>query len=289
MINIRRIAIKSAGLLIIAVSLITSATACIPSLPSGPLPSENPPPPSPISSQAPVPTTDQQPVPGSGDTAINNTENAPQPQSGPAVEIMMIHYRGTLTRIGCCEPMLYEMDEFVVIQNRGDTPQDITGWSLTNITRGYPTFRFPPLFPCLPYTVPAVDEQNASESTYTVIQNPAQSVINSPSSNPDTTKPTKPTNQPASEVNWASCAPLEPLDQTPMKPAKGQQGKPVPSILYPGQTVLVFTDEVHCSSGGFSFNWGLGNIWNNEIPDTAVLYNSEGAEISRRSYTVGRQ
>ena len=200
------------------------------------------------------------------------------------MEIMLIHHRGTLTRIGCCNPMLYERDEFVVIQNRGDMPQDITDWSLTNITRGYPTFRFPGLFPCLPYTVPAEEEEKEAavyESTYTVVQNPAQSVINRLSPSLTTTKPT---NQPAGEVNWA----VEPLDQTPMKPARGQQGKPVPCILYPGQTVLVFTDEVHCSYGGFSFNWGLGNIWNNEIPDTAVLYNSEGEEISRRSYTVGR-
>jgi len=201
------------------------------------------------------------------------------------VEIILIHHRGTLTRIGCCNPGLYERDEFVVIQNRGNTPQDITHWRLINITRGYPTFLFPPLFPCLPYTVPAIDEQNASEITYKVVQNPAQSVINSLSPSNITEKPV---NQPASEVDWASCNPVEPLDETPMKPASGQQGRPVSCILYPGQTILVFTDEVHCSSGGFSFNWGQGNIWNNEIPDTAVLYNSAGKEVSRRSYMVGR-
>jgi len=73
-----------------------------------------------------------------------------------------------------------------------------------------------------------------------------------------------------------------------MKPASGQQGVPLPCILYPGQTVLVFTDEIHCQTGGFSFNWGLGNIWNNETADTAVLYNAGGEEISRRSYLTGR-
>ncbi len=198
----------------------------------------------------------------------------------------MVHHLGTLTRIGCCDPGLYERDEFVVIQNRGDTPQDINDWSLTNITRGYPTFRFPTNFPCLPYNLPTSEEEYVPESNYSVVKNPAQSVINSlsPSNNTE-----KPTNQPAGEMDWASCNPVEPLDQTPMKPALGQQGKPVPSILYPGQTILVFTDEVHCSSGGFSFNWGLGNIWSNEIPDTAVLYNSEGKEVSRKSYTIGRQ
>jgi hypothetical protein len=181
--------------------------------------------------------------------------------------------------------MLYERDEFVVIQNRGDTPQDITGWSLANVTRGYPTFRFPSHFPCLPYVVTLEDGETVSGGTYDVVQNPAQSVINSLS---PSTVTEKPVNKPAGEMDWASCNPVEPLDQTPMKPVEGRQGIPVPCILYPGQTILVFTDEVHCSSGGFSFNWGQGNIWNNEIPDTAVLYNSAGAEVSRRSYSVGR-
>lgn len=202
------------------------------------------------------------------------------------MEIMLIHHRGTLTRIGCCNPLLYERDEFVVIQNKGDTPQDITGWSLANITRGYPTFRFPPLFPCLPRNLPAEEEGVVvPDSTYTIIQNPAQSVTNRLSPSNDTEKPT---NKPVGEMDWASCSPVEPMDDTPMKPASGQQGRPVPCILYPGQTILVFTDEVHCPSGGFSFNWGQGNIWDNEIPDTAVLYDSDGKEVSRRSYTVGR-
>ena len=197
----------------------------------------------------------------------------------------MIHYRGTLSRIGCCNPMFYEMDEFVVIQNRSDTPQDITGWSLANVTKGYPVFRFPSHFPCLPYNVPSLEGEAVSGGTYNVVQNPAQSVLNSLSPSNITGKTT---NQPAGEMDWASCNPVAPLDQTPMKPASGQQGIPVPSILYPGQTILVFTDEVHCSSGGFSFNWGQGNIWNNEVPDTAVLYNSGGKEVSRKSYTIGR-
>ena len=285
MINFRWIAAKSAVSLIIAVCLITPAAACVSAMPSTPPPPENPPPPSPISSQSTVPATGQQPNAGTGGTKIIITDNTSKPQSGPAVQIMLIHNRGTLTRIGCCNPLFYERDEFVVIQNRGGTAQDITGWSLANITRGYPTFRFPPLFPCLPYTVPPEVEDVVSESTFVIVQNPAQSVTNRLSTNPNTTKPV---NQPAGEVKWDSCSPVEPIDQTPMKPAEGQQGKPVPCILYPGQTILVFTDEVHCSSGGFSFNWGQGNIWNNEIPDTAVLYDSEGTEVSRRSYMAGR-
>ena len=285
MINFRRVAAKSTALLIITVSLIIPATACLPAMPSTPPPPGNPPPPSPISSQSPVPATGPQPVAGPVGTVISISENTSQPGSGPDVKIMLIHHRGTLTRIGCCNPLLYERDEFVVIQNLGDTAQDITGWSLANITRGYPTFHFPPLFPCLPYVVPPEGEDVVPSSTYTVIQNPAQSVINrlSPSN-----IAVKPTNQPVSQMDWASCSPVEPIDQTPMKPARGQQGIPVPCILYPGQTILVFTDEVHCSSGGFSFNWGQGNIWNNETPDIAVLYDSDGQEVSRRSYSVGR-
>jgi len=53
------------------------------------------------------------------------------------VQIKLIHFRGTLTRIGCCKPGLYERDEFVVIQNTGETNVDITEWRLTNITRSY--------------------------------------------------------------------------------------------------------------------------------------------------------
>jgi hypothetical protein len=285
MINIRLSKPKFVVLLIIVVCLMTPASACSHAPASTPILPVNPPPPSPISSQSPAALTYQQPVVSPDSTAISGSENISQMQPAPGVEIVLIHYRGTLTRIGCCNPMLYERDEFVVIQNLGDTAQDINDWSLTNITRGYPTFRFPPLFPCLPYNIPPEEENVVPGSTYTVIQNPAQSVINSLSQSSPTTKPV---NQPAGEMNWASCSPVGPPDQTPMKPARGMQGIPVPCILYPGQTVLVFTDEVHCPSGGFSFNWGQGNIWNNEIPDTAVLYNSQGKEVSRRSYTVGR-
>jgi hypothetical protein len=244
MINIRRISAKSAGLLLIAVGLITPATGCSPAL-SANLPTpENPAPPPPISSGTAAPAVDTQPPAEPGNIAVSNSENISQPLPGRTVEIIKIHNRGTLTKIGCCNPLFYELDEFVVIRNRGDTSQNIAGWSLTNVTRGYPTFRFPTLFPCIPYEILSAEGEPVTYST-------------------------------------------EPLDETPMKPANGLQGIPVPCTLYPGQTILVFTDEVHCSSGGFSFNWAQGNIWNNEATDTAVLYNSAGKEVSRRSYTVG--
>jgi predicted small lipoprotein YifL len=54
-------------------------------------------------------------------------------------------------------------------------------------------------------------------------------------------------------------------------------------ILEPGQSVRVYTNEYHPESGGFSFGYGKA-IWNNDDPDTAVLYDSQGNELSRMSY-----
>ena len=273
-------------LLTVFIILVTVAVACTSPMPP-PIPAGIDKPQSPTgAAQAPaVPPSDQAQAP---EPAPEKPAPAMVPAPGSPVQIKLIHYRGTLTRIGCCNPGLYERDEFVVIQNTGGTYQDITGWRLTNMTRGYPTFTFPSLFPCLPYNLPvlaATEEQAIAESYYTVTKNPAQSEANRFSTD---SQQSKPANVPNSAVSWSSCTPLEPLDETPMKAASGQQGLPLPCILYPGQTVLVFTDEVHCPTGGFSFNWGQGNIWNNEIADTAVLYNARGEEVSRRSYLVGR-
>ena len=59
-----------------------------------------------------------------------------------------------------------------------------------------------------------------------------------------------------------------------------------PTILKPYETVRVYTDEINNESGGFSFNFGTGNYWNNEVPDTAVLFNVESEQMSKKSYTV---
>jgi len=54
-------------------------------------------------------------------------------------------------------------------------------------------------------------------------------------------------------------------------------------ILQPGKSIRVYTNEIHPEYGGFSF--GSGNaVWNNSSPDTAVLYNAQGQEVSRKSY-----
>ena len=54
-------------------------------------------------------------------------------------------------------------------------------------------------------------------------------------------------------------------------------------VLAPGAKVRVYTNEIHPEWGGFSFGSGKA-VWNNSIPDTAVLKNAEGQEVSRKSY-----
>lgn len=202
---------------------------------------------------------------------------------GSPVQIVLVHYRGTLAPLGCCNEFLRERDEYVAIQNVSDTPQDIRGWTLTNLTRGYPTFTFPALFPCIPREVP---EPSAGtqifNAHYKYIQNPADSVeavYTRPGSSIDLLQ---------EKIDWSKCGSTERLDETPLRPTGMEATQPAPCILYPGQTVLVFTDEIHCRYGGFSFKYGLGNIWNNQQPDIAVLYNEKGEEVSRRSYFTGR-
>jgi hypothetical protein len=59
-----------------------------------------------------------------------------------------------------------------------------------------------------------------------------------------------------------------------------------PCAIEPHESIRVYTGEVHYESGGFCFYYPLGDIWNNETPDTAVLYNLEGQEVSRKSYVI---
>lgn len=54
-------------------------------------------------------------------------------------------------------------------------------------------------------------------------------------------------------------------------------------ILAPGESVRAYTNEYHPEWGGFSFEYNRA-IWNNTTPDTAVLYDSQGNELSRMSY-----
>jgi hypothetical protein len=81
---------------------------------------------------------------------------------------------------------------------------------------------------------------------------------------------------------------------------------PLDFIFGPGQIIRVYTNEIYpecetwlefggssetlsCENPGklwFSFNWGPGDIWSNETPNVAVLYDAEGKEVSRKSYAV---
>lgn len=62
-----------------------------------------------------------------------------------------------------------------------------------------------------------------------------------------------------------------------------------PSFTFPsytlnsGESIRVYTNEIHPEYGGFSFGFGQA-VWNNTDPDTAVLYDSEGNEVSKKSY-----
>jgi hypothetical protein len=61
---------------------------------------------------------------------------------------------------------------------------------------------------------------------------------------------------------------------------------PDPDIIEPHQSIKVYTGEPDWESGGYCFYYEWGNIWDNATPDTAVLYNAEGKEVSRRSYII---
>ena len=54
-------------------------------------------------------------------------------------------------------------------------------------------------------------------------------------------------------------------------------------VVQPGKSVRVYTNEINSEYGGFSFGSGTA-VWNNSDPDTAVLYNAQGQEVSRKSY-----
>ena len=56
-----------------------------------------------------------------------------------------------------------------------------------------------------------------------------------------------------------------------------------PYILAPGESIRVYTNEYHPEWGGFSFEYSQA-VWNNTEPDVAVLYDSQGNEVSRMSY-----
>ncbi|MFC2050506.1 lamin tail domain-containing protein [Chloroflexota bacterium] len=143
------------------------------------------------------------------------------------VQITKINYKGKdYTRTLEAGHSIVEYDEYVEIKNESDSPQNIAGWMLKNITKRAPEFVFPTLLPC-------------SCAWYS---------------------------------NFEVC--VEKCYQ------------PHPCVIEPRESIRVYTGDVLYESGGFNFNYFPGDIWNNETPDTAVLYNLEGQEVSRKSYVI---
>jgi len=263
--------------------LLALATACLSTMSAGVSPQAIQPPPAPASDSAV--TVPVNPPPSADNPAVK-VENRTA-EDNASVQIVLIHYRGTPLPLGCCNNLLYERDEYVAIKNTSPVPQDIRGWKLINITKGYPVFTFPEYFPCMPLyrdTADAVAGHTLqTETYYRFVKNPADTVEDRFSravSQPDPYR---------EKIDWSQCRAGEQLDQTPLKPIAAEPAKPAPCILYPGQTILVFTDEIHCQTGGFSFGYGQGNIWDNLKPESAVLYDAAGREVSRRSYSIGQQ
>ena len=79
----------------------------------------------------------------------------------------------------------------------------------------------------------------------------------------------------------------EPVDLAGWVLVNASQGYPsftFPTyVIQPGESVRVYTNEVHPEYGGFSFGSSEA-VWNNDDPDTAALFNFQGEEVFRRSY-----
>ena len=143
------------------------------------------------------------------------------------VQITDIHYKGTVyprdpEKCVCLETV--EPDEYVVIKNLGDSCQEMSDWTLKNITKGFPSFTFPSGFVLFPGNIirvytgfPGGPDEIAAAYTYVA----------------------------GTYITRQMYA------------------------LYP-----------------FRFDYGLGDVWDNDEPDTAVLYNADGEEVSRKSYVI---
>lgn len=143
------------------------------------------------------------------------------------VQITIVNYKGR----GYMESMegnydIIEADEYVEIKNLSDSPHDISGWMLKNVTKGSCAFIFPTFKPC-------------SCSWY---------------------------------GNWKTC--IE------------NCYPPSHCVIDPYKSIRVYTGEIHSESGGFCLYYTPGDFWDNESPDIAALYNSNGEEVSRKSYII---
>ena len=153
------------------------------------------------------------------------------------VQITHIYHKGTVETTeseegGCFE--INELDEYVEIRNLSYCSQDISGWVLKNITKGYPLFTFP---------------------SYTMAPGEIIAVY-------------------TDELHWLP-------QQLQSRLAGYVQARYDVSCERNYPCMFVPSEP-----GGFTFSYCSGDIWDNEEPDTAVLYNAEGQEVSRKSYTV---
>jgi len=156
-----------------------------------------------------------------------NIEDYVSPNPNQTVQITRIHYKGTPEFIASTAGHeIVEYDEYIELKNVTDSPQIVAGWTLTNVTKGYPTFIFPMYTPC------------SCEYLGT----------------------------------WSKCV--------------EECYPPRPCTIDPHESIRIHTGEADWETGGYCFYYGLGDIWNNEIPDTAVLYNEAGQEVSRKSYIL---
>ena len=87
-------------------------------------------------------------------------------------------------------------------------------------------------------------------------------------------------------VNWSDI----PVDMAGWRLVDVADGAPTlvfPTyVLGPGQVLRVYTNQDHPRWGGFKFGYRRA-VWNNRAPDTAALYDSDGREVSRKSYPPG--
>ena len=73
--------------------------------------------------------------PPSTPTPTPTPTSTPTPSAASNVQITRIFYDGVVPRV--------ESDEYVEITNLSDSPQDLGGWLLKDISEGYPSFTFP--------------------------------------------------------------------------------------------------------------------------------------------------
>ncbi len=215
----------------------------------------------PVPQTAAPPTADESTPPNNTpvsdeDQQITIEDNTAE-NSLPPVQITHIHYKGRnyLESIKGGYDIL-ESDEYIEIKNVSDVPQQLTGWKIKNISRGIPPFIFP---------ASASRQYNSwlSENTNSGY----------PSLPP-------PGHTPYSNMQQMKKA-LQKVDST-----KKSFPPFSANTLAPHTSVRIYTGEYHLESGGFTFYYYPGDIWNNFEPDTAVLYNAQGKEISRRSYST---